>query len=366
MIDMAKKKNILFVIGCLSSGGAERQLSGLANMLCDDYDITIVTWVDFDDHYKLDSRIKRVRISWGRTKILKLINVMLFVLKHKYDCVISYSQEDNLLALTPLLLKPKVKAIASERNYMSGKGTMVEKLLFRFLYRRAAYIVPNSYSQGEYIKSVTSFGEKVRVITNYTDTTLYKPKKHEPSSIIRFGVFARFAEQKNYRRFADAINILKNRASKPFEVHWYGKMKSFGIDNPGYSEFKLLIEKYGLSDIIHLHDHVADVANEMVKYDAIILMSLREGFSNVISEAICCGLPVLASDVSDNSVMVEHGYNGFLTNPLSVNQMATNIENFLLLSSEGKEVMGNNSRLKAESLFNKESFVSKYIHLIDS
>jgi len=365
MSRMANKKNILFVIGCLSSGGAERQLSGLANMLCENYDITIATWVDFDDHYKLAPCIKRVRISWGRPKILKLINVMCYVLKHKYDCVISYSQEDNLLVLTPLLLKPKVKAIASERNYMSGKGTMVEKLLFRVLYRRAAYIVPNSYSQGEYIKSVTSFGDKIRVITNYTDTSLYRPKTHEPSSVVRFGVFARFAEQKNYRRFAEAINILKNRVSTPFEVHWYGKMKSFGNDNPGYSEFKSLIDKYGLNETIHLHDHVADVANEMIKYDAIILMSIREGFSNVISEAICCGLPVLASDVSDNSVMVEHGYNGFLTTPLNIDQMAATIEKFLLLSSEEKTEMGYNSRIKAESLFNKESFKSKYIHLIE-
>lgn len=362
---MAKKKNILFVIGCLSSGGAERQLSGLANMLCDDYDITIATWVDFDDHYKLDPRIKRVRISWGKSKILKLINVMIYVLIHKSDCVISYSQEDNLLALTPLLLKPKVKAIASERNYMSGKGSLVEKLLFRFLYRRAAYIVPNSYSQGEYIKSVTPFGEKIRVITNYTDTSLYKPIKKEPSDVVKFGVFARFAEQKNYRRFAEAISIVKSQIDVPFEVHWYGKMKSFGVDNPGCSEFKFLIDKYGLNNCIHLHNHVADVANEMIKYDAIILMSLREGFSNVISEAICCGLPVLASDVSDNSVMVEHGHNGFLTNPLSVDQMAATIEKFILLSSEEKKVMGNNSRVKAESLFNKDSFVAQYIDLIE-
>lgn len=361
-----RRKRILFVIGCLSSGGAERQLSGLSNMLCEDYDITIVTWIDFDDHYALDSRIKRVRIGYGKSKVRKLIGVMTYILTNSFDCVISYSQEDNLLALAPLCLKFGVKAIASERNYKGGEGTFVQKLLFNIFYKRATYIVPNSYSQGLYISGQTCFKDKIRVITNYTDLSVYHPKYKPKTSTIKFGVFARFAVQKNFRRVAKAISIAKKNTDTPFEIHWHGKMHSFGKPNQGYLEFKSLIEEYQLQECIFLQDHVSNVADEMIKYDAIMLFSLSEGFSNVLSEAICCGLPVLASDISDNSIMVQNAINGYLIDPYNVDQMAATIVKFLSLTDEEKLEMGHRSREIAENLFNKDDFRRKYIQLIEN
>lgn len=84
-------KNITFLIGGLSSGGAEHQLSELCNMLINKYKITIVTWVDFDDHYKLNSKIERVRIAPHKNRYIKIFSVMWYILRCKSDVVISYT-----------------------------------------------------------------------------------------------------------------------------------------------------------------------------------------------------------------------------------------------------------------------------------
>ena len=48
-------KRITFLIDSMSGGGAERQLATLANELVNDYEITILTFCDINDHYKKDT-----------------------------------------------------------------------------------------------------------------------------------------------------------------------------------------------------------------------------------------------------------------------------------------------------------------------
>jgi len=164
-------KNLTFLIGCLSSGGAEHQLSILCNLLANEYNITIVTWVDFEDHYELDKRIKRIRIAPHKNRYIKTLKVMWHILCCKSDVVISYSNKAGIYALAPLLFRRNIKAIASERNYKDKEGTFTEYILYRHLYHRADYIVPNSFAQGKYIAEKTKFGNKVKPITNYTDVS---------------------------------------------------------------------------------------------------------------------------------------------------------------------------------------------------
>ena len=93
--------------------------------------------------------------------------------------------------------------------------------------------------------------------------------------------------------------------------------------------------------------------------------SLFEGFSNSISEAICCGMPVLASDVSDNGLMIKNGVNGFLFDPHNIHTIVESIVSFINLSEEEIYQMGIESRRIAEGLFDKGVFANGYIELID-
>lgn len=360
-------KTITCFICAMSSGGAEHQMVSLLDQLLGKgYNVELVTFGDIPDHYDVNKSVKRFKIAEGKSKIIKLLSIFSFFIGHKTDCVISFGQRENLFCLIPLIFRRKIVAIAGERNFTVGKPSVIEKLLFTVFYKRANYIVPNSYSQKDYILSkCPEYKNKLRVITNYTDLATFKYAPIKDNSITRIGIFCRYAPQKNYNNFARAIKKLKEMGCHDFVFSWFGNKLSKGEENPYYREFQNVIQDYQIDDCIELNDHISNVAQKMEELDAICVPSLHEGWCNTISEAICCGRPVLASDVSDNSRMVSDGINGFLFNPKDSDEMARAFSKFLSLSVSEKSKMGEMSRSKAEQLFNNQSFIDGYVSLIE-
>lgn len=361
-------KKITFFITSLSSGGAEHQLTILSDMLVRrGYGVEIVTFADVPDFYCPNENIRRVRIAQHKHPILKFLAIFWYFIKLKSDVVVSFGQRENAIVLLPLLFRPKIKVLAGERNFTIDAPTVYEKMLFSFLYKRANYIVPNSYSQRSYIiNKCPKYENKVVTITNFTDLSQYINAPLPHNEVPRIGVFCRYAAQKNYERFAQMLKVLKDSGCR-ISVEWYGNKTYKNKEiNTEYLRFSQLIEEYQISDMISLNDHVKDVVCLMPNFDAICVPSLREGFSNSISEAICCGKPMLVSDVSDNSVMVEDGVNGFLFDPTDVSQMSEKFVQYTKLSQQEKDLMSKMSRMRAEKLFNAEIFIENYIKLIEN
>ena len=117
--------------------------------------------------------------------------------------------------------------------------------------------------------------------------------------------------------------------------------------------------------MLKVKEAVSNVADYMNQFHAMCLPSLYEGFSNSISEYICCGKGVLCSDVSDNHIMVHDGVNGFLFAPTDVNSMCDAFCKFFQLTQKQIIEMGVNSRQIAETLFDKDNFINSYVRLIE-
>lgn len=361
-------KNIVCIDSCMISGGAEHQLSVLMDMLAEKgYNLTYVTFVDIVDHYKINEKIKRVRLAQNKSKIVKILSIFFYLLFVKTDVVIAYSQRLSVLSLFPLLFRPNVKVISSERNYTINAPDIYEKILMRTgVYKRATFIVPNNYSQTKYLaKKMPSIKKKLRTITNFTDIDKYKFVPPHHNDICRIGIFCRVEYQKNFHRFIEAIRILKDKKEFAFHVDWYG-LHTFKNQNQiiYYEKGLEMINRYNLESLITIHDPSTQVEKLLPSYDVLCLPSLFEGFSNSISEYICCGRPVLCSDISDNSVMVYHGENGFLFDPLNVESIVEAFDTFFGLSDDDKDRMCKKSREIACSLFDKSKFINSYIELI--
>lgn len=364
-------KKIVCFINCISNGGAEIQLASLANMLSErGYEVSLVTYGDAKDLQVVSPKVKRIRLAEGRSNVTKFLSIFWYFLTTKANCVISYCQRNNFFALIPLIFRSRrsVKVIAGERNITAGAPDFYEKILFKFLYKRADFVVPNSHTQRNYIlKQHPEWINKVITIINYTDLDRFSVQPHTFDGIMKIGVFCRFDPQKNTVRFAEVVRQLKNKSSVPFIIDWYG-LKTFKDNQPneGFLELNHIVEKDNIGDCLILKDHVLDVTSKMKEYDALSLPSLYEGFSNSIAEGISCGKPMLVSDVSDNYLMVKDGENGYLFNPLNIEEMVQKFLMFFSLTDAERQEMGRKSRNNAESLFNKEIFIDSYVKLIES
>lgn len=362
-------KKIVFFINNLSSGGAEHQLCELANGLAEKgYDITITTFGDEKDHYYLLPFIKRVKLAAGKSNLRKLLAIWYYFLSVKTNWVIAFGHRESRLCLMPILFRNRkdLKVIAGERNSLFYSNSKMESITIQYLYQRANYIVPNSHSEAEYIvKTYPQQRSKLVVITNFTDPDVFGVSKLPSGRVLRIGVFARYNEQKNCKRFVKAMIMLKSRTSQAFVVEWYGNKMLKGGENPYYLQLVKIIEEAGLQGVVLLNNHVQNVPALMPRFDAICLPSLYEGFSNSISEAICCGKPCLVSNVSDNGVMVKDGVNGFLFNPLDEEAIVSAFLKFFALPSEERQKLGLASREMALDLFNRDRFIGSYERLMN-
>ncbi len=360
----------------LGGGGAEHQMVILAGMLADKgYDVSLVTYATLPDHYSTPLGVKRVDIGGTRIKgrklkaTVKLLKCFHYFLWAKTDCIVAYRQCANLRVLPPMFFRSrkKVRVICSDRNtslFVSFK----HKILLNYLYKRADYIVPNSKTETEFIaQHKPQLVPKLQTIHNFTDLQQFAVSSMpEKLDIIKVAIFSRYSSQKNPVGFAKAMKELKRRTSQQFEVHWYGAQMGAngGYDND-YLIAKQAVNDYGIVDVVKLIPAVKNPAALMGDYHVVCLPSRYEGFSNSVAEGICSGKPMLVSDVSDNSVMVHEGENGFLFDPNDTDSICNAFLHFFSLSYDEILRMAVKSRDIAESLFDKDFFIKQYMELIE-
>ena len=370
-------KKITCFTESLCGGGAEHQMVILAGMLAEKgYDVTIVTYASLPDHYDTPDGVRRIDIGATRVKrknlkaILKALRIFHFFLWLKTDCVIAYRQCANLRVLPPMFFRSrkKVKVICSDRNTSSGLSFR-HKMLLHVLYKRADYIVPNSKTETEFIvRHKPQLKPKLHTIHNYTDLQQFAASEMpNDNAIVKVAIFSRYSMQKNPNGLAVALRELKKKTNHPFEVHWYGAQKG-NIEgfNMEYLNLEKKINELKIGDVLILHPAVKNPALLMSNYHAVCLASIYEGFSNSIAEGICCGKPMIVSDVSDNSIMVHEGENGFLFNPVEPHSICDAFIRFFNLSYDEMCIMAQRSRIIAEQLFDKEYFIQQYMELIES
>lgn len=352
-------KKILLLIDDLGQGGAERQMIYLARELSERAcEVRLVKFYPGDSPYAsfLESNGSKIEIMVKGMKPFKRIWIIYKLVKSwQPDLTIAY-KDGSCIAACIARIFYKFKLIVSERN-TTQRLNKFERIKF-FFYRFADGIVPNSYSQNEFIKrNYPNLVSKLRVITNMVDlrkfqlsTTLPRKKK-----VI---IVARLAPQKN------VINLLKALKEGRFnhdEVHfdWYGKVQ----DQNYFEEILSTRKELGLEALIVFHSNGSNnIEEEYRNATHFCLPSLFEGFPNVLCEAMASGLICVASNVCDNQFILED--NDLLFNPVEPSDIASKLKYTLNFNSEEMNKIKRKNRMRIEKLCSSESFGDKYLALL--
>ena len=356
-------KRILCLVDSLASGGAERQLTGLAVLLKRrGYEVEVWYYVknEFYLPYLKENNVSSRFLADATNPRTRIFAIRKHIKEFKPNTIISYTESHSMITCLLKLLGAKFQLMVSERCSVQRTNRR-EKIKF-FTYRWSDVVIPNSYAQKQFIdEHFPNLSSKVRVITNFVDTEKFSPSdvimpKGNETKMICVG---RVAKQKNILSFINAIGRVI-RDGYYLKVDWYGH--SFG-DN--YMEECLAkIKENNLEKIFVFNPPHPSIQDKYRESDLFCLPSLFEGFPNVLCEAMSCGLPVLCSNVCDQPNIVDDTKNGYLFDPLKIDDMVNAIERFLDLPQEEKVIMGNRSREIAIDMFAEDSFVEKYIELI--
>ena len=359
------KKRVLLLIENLGSGGAERQLCGLAIMLKrNGYQVKVVTYLKTDFSQFYEPLLKNAGVDYElHPELLPTVTrVFKFVVIAKAfnpDVVISFLPSPSMTACLAKVFC-HYKLIVGERN-TNLSLQKYDKLRFN-MFRIADAIVPNSFSQGEFIcKHYPSLSSKVHPIINFVDVEKFHPVENKKQNeLFNIVTVARFTTQKNYLNYAEGIAIAKKNGYK-FHCDWFG--------NKYHKEYFESIQKriidLGIEDYVTIHNPSSNIVEEYHKADALCLPSIYEGYPNVLCEAMSCALPVICSNVVEMPRIVKENVNGYLFDPSSPELIANAIIRLLDTSVKDRKNMGINNRKRILENNTEVIFVNKYIELIN-
>lgn len=358
-------KKILCFIDSLGAGGAQRQLVGLACFLKErGYDVTVACYHDnrFFADQLLSTGVTYQYLEKAKKTTFRLWHIARYFRKLKPDVVIAYQETPSICACVAKLFNHGFKLIVSERSTTQHTGRN-ERIRFN-LFRVADYVVPNAYSQESYIKTTfPKLASKTFTIPNFVDLEHFVPplerhRREVPEIMIAASIWA----PKNTLNFVDVIDVLRSKGFV-FHVSWYG-LNTRWADYIEQCQNK--IERLGLKDFIMLKEKSKYICDIYQDADYFCLPSFYEGTPNVICEALACGLPIVCSDVCDNSHYVVEGENGFLFDPRDTKSIVVAFERLFSLSDLEYASFCRKSRDCAEQKLAEEIFVNKYIKLLES
>ncbi|MCP8967837.1 glycosyltransferase [Ectobacillus ponti] len=301
-------KKVVFVIGVLSDGGAERVISVLSKQLTKiGYKVDIVTIYGDKNDYLDDQSINiKPVVHKSKNKLFRTLGIISevrnFIKSSKPDLVISFVAIVNIYTILSCLFL-KTKLIISERNdpYQNPENKYI-RTLRDVLYKLCDGFVFQTPDARDYFPK--RIQDKSTVIPNpiVSDLPEWDIEKSEEVIISA----CRLAKQKNLPMMIDAFAKLKQ------EFPEY-KLKIYGI-GPLRGQLLSYINKLGLKDDILLPGFSKDIHQEMAKSNLFVISSNYEGISNSMLEALAIGMPVISTDspIGGARMFIKSEENGML------------------------------------------------------
>lgn len=401
-----KMKKVLFVIPYLVEGGAERALSNITTHFPSEWHIDILV----NDDTVVDYSYKGTVLTLGFTGKMKTDSVLFQfrVLLRRVRRLRNLKKNGDYQACVSFLDSANIANILSGRRYCRTV------LSVRISLRQAVIRPQYKYVVNPLAKALYGFADKIVAVSAGIEEELitdFGLKKQNIVTIengynteeIQLQCEEKLSDQQEKLLYGKKVVATTGRMSLP-KGQWH-LIRAFSevvkkipnallmIIGSGELEnhLKALSVSYGLEDQVYFTGHAANPYKYLNRADIFVLPSLYEGFPNALAEAMCMGLPCIATDFRTGArellapnmdlngervrCVTEVQY-GMLTPICSgklygdVDEPLEQSEQFLadavcslLLDEDKQKVYSGKSRLRGESL-KIEQVVDKWLDII--
>jgi len=236
--------------------------------------------------------------SWEAAKLYKPYD---FDIWHSYNYSADYTE--------PIIarLAGSKAWVYTKKSMMWGTRAWILKSLL------ASRIIADNRDMPDLFFNKYGLIRKTRVIPHGIPLDKYYPRKdvknalrekfNIPAGDFLIGCVAHILPVKDHPTLIDAVAQLKH--THLFLAGYFGEESYLASLNKQ-------IETLGISDRVHFLGQIGNIPEFLNQMDVKVLPSKKEAFGVALIEAMACGLPVIASDISGPQQIIEDGISGFL------------------------------------------------------
>jgi glycosyltransferase involved in cell wall biosynthesis len=155
-------------------------------------------------------------------------------------------------------------------------------------------------------------------------------------------MIASLTSKKDHGTFLEAVKLITRDAPE-------ARFRIVG-GGPLCAELARRVTSMGLSDVVQLTGARDDIGALLSEIDVSVLTSLKEGCSNVVLESMAAGCPLVVTDVGGNRELIERGVTGYLVTPRDAAGIARHVLE-LLRDPDLRRRMGEAGRDRVRSRF---------------
>jgi len=355
---------IVFVIGSLEGGGAERVLTLLANELSlRKYEISIIT-IRGKSIYPLnenihlrpiyqEDEIKKNLLNKLKRRVTRYTRLAYTIHTEKPDVVISFMVGMNM-EIIPICKLLNIPIIASEHNNYHTHKSFLTWLTRRWIYKLAnAITILTQYDYDNYYKN---FLNNVYIMLNpSTYTPLPKLNDRNKKVILGVGSLNRW----HHKGFDNLIKIFSKVSKKHPE--WELHLAGTGEDGKAY--LSKIIQENNLENKVKFLGFINNIDILMQSVPIFVLSSRYEGFGMVLVEAMSQGATCISYDcIAGPSEIIENNVDGLLIGDQNEDAMLEAI--LQLIENKELRIKLSKNALKSINKFSLKIIADKWSSLI--
>lgn len=299
---------------------------------------------------KLNSKI--VFYLYPSTKTLLDFIVAFYLIKMKNQKV--FYEANEIRKFTPYL-QNKESFFKSPTKYILRKTKHFKYVISEKLTTYYNGLLCISTNIESYLKKYNPRTLIIPILTNINNMVSESPKFYndKESFIICFGGMIN-VKKENLEFFFAALGQLNEKYSK-FEFHMYGPISSYDKNQI----FNRLVKLYSLENKVHYMGARDQKELSIVysKYHLLVIprgfnLQNHYGFSTKLSEYLLSRVPVLVTNVSDNSLYIKDNFNGFIVEP----------DNSEIMADKLFEIINNYNKMVNPIIKNAENTIKEKFH----
>jgi glycosyltransferase involved in cell wall biosynthesis len=371
---MRKKIRVMHVIGSLVAGGCERMfLTNLAGLedrgRVENIGLVVSSRLELLEGWKSDAKLICLRIRPYGSKLLdqlmlfhELPRVAWAFLDERPDVVYIYHVHLPTWAMLFFLCRVFGKRLVVRKMIESVQGA------HDFSLYRLSDCAVTVFGGG--VRQLAERGVppgKISHIPNGKDLSLYRSRLGGAEAKARLGLkkgnfiigmLSRLDPIKNHQLAIRALSRLPAASNARLVI---------AGDDPARTAYKenlrSLIRSLNLEGRVVFLGHRNDIAEVLASFDVFVHPSLREGCPGAVLEAMCAGLPIVASDAGGSAELL--GESGILIRASDDGAALSSALKRLMADGRLRTALGRKARARAERRFSLDAMLCSYERLFD-